>query len=153
MSINSLIGFLNKNNTVEVIYCHHDGNPSFNGALLEKYYQNPEKIKELLDLGDISSLAENVTPPEGKEHTFDNPYPGVVVAYHRDREEQMREASILQNKRDFMRYFEDSWCSYTYLYDRRFNIWIMLDAGMTKFSEYKKLLDVLEENEQWRDRV
>lgn len=78
MSTRSHIGIWNEDGSLDVIYCHWDGYPSYNGALLLHHYQDPEKIRELIALGDISSLAESVKPVEG-EHTFESPQEGVVV--------------------------------------------------------------------------
>ena len=72
MSTRSHIGIWNEDGSLDVIYCHWDGYPSYNGALLLHRYQDPEKIRELIALGDISSLAESVKPAEG-EHTFESP--------------------------------------------------------------------------------
>ena len=70
MSTRSHIGIWNEDGSLDVIYCHWDGYPSYNGALLLHHYQDPEKIRELIALGDISSMAESVKPAEG-EHTFE----------------------------------------------------------------------------------
>ena len=81
MSTRSHIGIRNEDGSLDVIYCHWDGYPSYNGALLLHHYQAPEKIRELIALGDISSLAESVKPAEG-EHTFDSSQEGVFFACH-----------------------------------------------------------------------
>lgn len=69
------------------IYCHWDGYPEHNGEILKKYYKDPKKVDELISLGDISILAENIAPDPTTPHTFDNKQKDVVVAYHRDRGE------------------------------------------------------------------
>lgn len=87
MSTRSHIGFI-KGNQITYIYCHFDGYPEYNGRILQEYYTNREKIKELLNLGDISCLNKELSPKEGEEHSFDGKQAeGVVVAYHRDRGE------------------------------------------------------------------
>ena len=65
MSTRSHIGIWNEDGSLDVIYCHWDGYPSYNGALLLHHYQAPEKIRELIAPGDISSLAESVKLAEG----------------------------------------------------------------------------------------
>lgn len=70
MSTRSHTGIWNEDGSLDVIYCHWDGYPSYNGALLLHHYQDPEKIPELIALGDISLLAESVKPAEG-EHPFE----------------------------------------------------------------------------------
>ena len=44
------------------IYCHWDGYPENNGRILLESYTEAKKVNSLIDLGDISSLAENVSP-------------------------------------------------------------------------------------------
>ena len=86
MSTRSHIGIQNEDGSLDVIYCHWDGYPAHNGAILLHHYQDQEKIRELIALGDISSLAKAVKPTS-KEHNFESPQEGVVVAYGRDRHE------------------------------------------------------------------
>ena len=65
------------------IYCHWDGHIETNGKTLQEHYQNPGKVKQLIDLGAISFLGERVDPVE--EHSFSKPEKGPTIAYHRDR--------------------------------------------------------------------
>ena len=87
MATRSRIGLKLENGDVKSIYCHWDGYPSWNGKILLTHYQTEDKINELLDLGDISSLNELVSASEGVTHTFDSPAENVTVAYGRDRGE------------------------------------------------------------------
>jgi hypothetical protein len=90
MSTRSRIGmeFTDENGThmVKSIYCHFDGYPEGVGQKLMDHYQDREKVEQLIELGDISYIAPNVTP--SGPHSFDEPERGVVVAYHRDRGEE-----------------------------------------------------------------
>jgi hypothetical protein len=72
MATRSLIGIKLNDNIVKTIYCHWDGYPEHNGKLLVENYNTPAAIFDLLELGDLSSLAET---------------PAKCVAYHRDRKE------------------------------------------------------------------
>lgn len=63
-----------KNGPVRHIYCHYDGYPSHNGKILNEHYRDPAKVKELLALGDMSSLDETIDKS---------------VFYHRDRKERL----------------------------------------------------------------
>ena len=101
MSTRSHIGIWNEDGSLDVIYCHWDGYPSYNGAVLLRHYQDPEKIRELIALGDISSLAESVKPAEG-EHSFESPQEGVVVAYGRDRHEDGVDTKHFDTLEDFL---------------------------------------------------
>ena len=44
------------NGKVIVTYCHYDGNPEYNGRLLNKHYNNKAKAKELANVGYLSGL-------------------------------------------------------------------------------------------------
>lgn len=103
----SIVSERTENGKGKTIYSHWDGYPSHNGRILLEHYQDSKKVKALIELGDISVLAENVEPQEkgvtrqwdsktskyvfveaAKEHSFDTPHDGVVVAYGRDRGEK-----------------------------------------------------------------
>ena len=87
MATRSRIGMEMKDGSVKSIYCHWDGYPSHNGRILQENYQDRDKVTALIELGDISSLAEEVVPTG--PHSFNDPQGGVVVAYHRDRGEEL----------------------------------------------------------------
>ena len=63
-----------KDGPVQHIYCHYDGFPRYNGKILNEHYRDPAKVKELLALGDMSSLNETIDKS---------------VFYHRDRKERL----------------------------------------------------------------
>lgn len=86
MSTKSRIGIENQDGTTTSIYCHFDGYISGVGAVLQKHYTNRSKVEQLIALGSISYIAENLNPTG--EHSFAQPEKGVVVAYHRDRDEE-----------------------------------------------------------------
>lgn len=71
--------------TITLIYCHLDGYIEGAGETLFEHYQDPEKVKALLELGDILSLGEFLAPKKGQTHTLLDPTPNTSVAYHRDR--------------------------------------------------------------------
>jgi hypothetical protein len=61
MSTRSFIGYYDKNTKkVTYIYCHFDGYPSYNGAILDEHYRDINKIHKLLDLGNLSILRKNI---------------------------------------------------------------------------------------------
>ena len=57
MATRSIIGILHDNNTIESIYCHYDGMPSNTGYFLLTYYNTKQKVLDLINKGDLSSLA------------------------------------------------------------------------------------------------
>ena len=57
MATRSIIGILHENNTIKSIYCHYDGMPSNTGYFLLTYYNTKQKVLDLINKGDLSSLA------------------------------------------------------------------------------------------------
>lgn len=111
MATHSTIAMLMTDGTVKQIYCHWDGYLENNGKILLKHYTDPAKIEELISLGSISQLDENVHPTE--EHSFKNPQSGVVVAYHRDRDEELA-IEVYPTLDDFYREYRGE--EYNYLW-------------------------------------
>ena len=60
MGTRSRIGIQLKDDSIMSVYCHWDGYPSFNGRVLNEFYNTPEKVAALIDGGNISSLHTNV---------------------------------------------------------------------------------------------
>lgn len=60
----------------------------------------PEKTLELLQLGNISSLEDNLYPTG--YHTFDRPQRGVTVVYERDRGESFQGSVSVNRKVDLL---------------------------------------------------
>jgi hypothetical protein len=89
MSTNSRISIKLKDQSKKSIYCHWDGYPDNQLPILKDHYNTDEKVEELIALGSISYLAKRVKPEPGESHSFDNPAKGVIVAYHRDRGEEL----------------------------------------------------------------
>lgn len=76
------------------IFCHFNGYPEENGAMLVQHYNTPEQIDALLALGDLYYLREKIDPDPGIPHDHDNAQPGVTIAYHRDEGWSDCEATI-----------------------------------------------------------
>ena len=102
MATRSRIAIENPDNTVTSIYCHFDGYLSNNGKILQNHYTDRDKVEELIALGNISYLQENLEPTE--KHTFNDPQACVTLAYHRDRGDKF---SQLQHK-DVEDFFDDA---------------------------------------------
>lgn len=123
MSTRSHICMRKKDGSFEVVYCHWDGYPSHNGALLLKNFKSKKKVQQLLDLGSLSILAEKVNPPKGKEHSFNKPHKNVCVFYGRDREEQDVGKGVFKTLDEFKKFLVDSWCEYIYIFDEEMRKW------------------------------
>jgi len=66
MGTRSTIALEYADGTVEQVYCHWDGYLEHNGKILQEHYSNPFKLRDLMDLGDLSSLGRNL----GNGHPF-----------------------------------------------------------------------------------
>jgi hypothetical protein len=87
MATRSRIAIENEDGTVTSVYCHNNGYvEGGNGETLIMHYRDREKVKQLIALGNLSSVSARVKP-KGTIHSFNTPEPGVTVAYHRDRGE------------------------------------------------------------------
>jgi hypothetical protein len=71
MGTRSTIALEFADGTVEQVYCHWDGYLAHNGQILQNYYINPFVLRDLIDMGDISSLGKIV----GTKHPF-SPHEG-----------------------------------------------------------------------------
>ena len=59
MGTRSRIGIQLKDDSILSVYCHWDGYPSFNGRVLNEFYNTSEKVADLINGGNISSLHTN----------------------------------------------------------------------------------------------
>lgn len=124
-------------NEFKQIYCHYDGYLSNNGRTLLDHYNSREEVTELIELGDLSILAENLAPKEGEIHTFDNYVEGVCLAYGRDRGEDNVEAR-------FFTTMSDAQCEgYNYIFTLE-NDWFVFEGD--NFKNYFLLTEEMCEN-------
>lgn len=93
MGTRSTIAIQNADGTVTGIYCHWDGYLSYNGDILQNHYTTEAQVRELIGLGDLSSLGETV----GTKHDFNNAPRNECNAYGRDRGEKNVEAKTCAN--------------------------------------------------------
>ena len=59
MATRSRIGTELPDGSIISVYCHWDGYPEFNGRVLRDHYDTVEKVRELIDGGNISALHTN----------------------------------------------------------------------------------------------
>jgi hypothetical protein len=97
---------------VRSVYCHWDGYPDGVGATLREHYTDPAKIQQLLDLGDISSLREDI----GEQHDFDSAR-DVTTFYGRDRGEIGVYALPHMNIDGWLALRKGNGCEYGYLWN------------------------------------
>lgn len=68
MATRSYIGQLLHDRTVRYVYCHSDGYPWHNGAILETFWTDRNRVAALLDKGDLSYLGQRL----GRKHDFND---------------------------------------------------------------------------------
>jgi len=71
--------------TVQSVYCHWDNYLEGTGKILQDHYMDPFKVRQLIDLGNLSSLGADI----GEKHDFDshNSWGNMCLFYGRDRGE------------------------------------------------------------------
>ena len=66
MGTRSTIALEFADGTVQQVYCHWDGYLEHNGAILRDHYSDPFVLRDLIDMGDMSSLGKVI----GEAHPF-----------------------------------------------------------------------------------
>lgn len=126
MATRSTIALEFADGSVGQVYCHWDGYLEHNGQLLSDHYRDPFKLRELIDLGDLSSLSPDI----GAKHQFENPHPykstewqvwhdahkNQCTFYGRDRGEPGIEARYFKNFDEYVR--EHQYEEYEYILRR-----------------------------------
>jgi hypothetical protein len=132
MATRSTIGVLNSDGSVTGVYCHWDGYPEYNGVLLMENYATEEKVRELIELGSISSLGRQI----GEKHPFSKfelkdgevydeaAYEGWTTFYGRDRGEPDSNPTTFDSVEQFVSEFGEE---YNYLFIN--GTWFVNDHG------------------------
>lgn len=113
MATRSMIA-MKVDNQYRAIYCHYDGYPSHHMPILQQNYLNPDKAKELIDLGSLSVLASEI----GQEQDFnkhDSSKSDWCLAYHRDRGETLQISTTMDLK-TLIHLAKECWAEYIYIY-------------------------------------
>jgi len=114
MATRSTIALEFADGTVEQVYCHWDGYLAYNGKILAEHYSNPFVLRDLIDLGDISSLKSTVGTKhafshfdtEMKQEDYDTLYRDMTTFYGRDRGETGADKKKFLDFQDFMVRFQ-----------------------------------------------
>jgi len=137
MATRSFIGIRNSDDSVDYIYCHFDGYPSHNGAILTEYYNTLDKVKELLALGDLSILAPEIGEKQdfNDRSTHNNNW---CLAYGRDR----NEPNTRTKNEKFTQLIKDQGVDYVYVFDGDY--WECFDTyspdmGINLYEKYNKI--------------
>lgn len=97
MATRSTIALEFADGTVGQVYCHWDGYLEHNGRILVEHYMDPFKLRQLIDLGDLSSLHANI----GEKHDFNDRYEDGCTFYGRDRGETGIDARYFKDYADY----------------------------------------------------
>jgi len=109
MATRSTIALEFADGTIGQVYCHWDGYLSNNGKILFENYSNPFVVRDLIDLGGLSSLR----PTIGTKHPFSmfeanmtqdefyNLYRDMCTFYGRDRGEGESDATYFKDFADY----------------------------------------------------
>jgi hypothetical protein len=111
MATRSTIALEFADGTVQQVYCHWDGYLRNNGVILRDHYSDPFKLRELIDLGDLSSLRPEIgvqhkfSPFDQKElssEEFEKQYGEMCTFYGRDRNETGTGAKRFKDYADYI---------------------------------------------------
>ncbi len=96
------------------VYCHWDGYLEHNGAILQEHYDSA-KANNLVALGDLSTLREHIVVPDGVDHSFEKPLPGITVFYGRDRGEEGTDFKVAHTFEEFLEQADNCGAEYYYV--------------------------------------
>jgi hypothetical protein len=135
MATRSTIALEFADGTVQQVYCHWDGYLSNNGVLLQNNYSDPFVLRELIDLGDISSLGKVVgtkhdfsrLDTQMPEDEYERLYGDMTTFYGRDRGEAGTSAKKFADYADYV----ENFCHEEYAY-------ILRTDGLWYVKQYSK---------------
>ena len=101
------------------VYCHWDGYLDHNGQILFEHYETQSKAEELIAPGDMSSLSEKCSKPDG--HSYETPVKGYTIYYGRDRGEKKVDAKVGDTLAEVWPP-KDTWTEFTYVWDHAYPV-------------------------------
>lgn len=133
MSTRSWIGIKQKDQSLNLVYCHYDGYIEHNGVILQDHYQTIDKIKQLIKNGSIRILNETVESTE-----------------YFDEQNFIQYKSIDDLKQDMMTNKHLIVIEYFYYFDEEVNTWFVGEIDYdsdfnAKQAIFKPLKNVIEE--------
>lgn len=139
MSTRSWIGIKQKDQSLNLVYCHYDGYIEHNGLILENHYQSADKIKRLIKNGSIRSLNKTVESTD----------------YFIDENDIIQYKSIDDLKQDMMTNKNFIVIEYFYYFDEEVNTWFVgeidydsdFNAKQAIFKPLKDIINDLNLNE------
>lgn len=139
MGTRSAIGVEFEDGSVLAVYCHWDGYPEYNGVVLQKYYNERNKVLELVNMGDMSNLGAEI----GVKHPFGEGSSSQCTFYRRDRNETDNvNARTFKDRNEYFKEFETG-VEYLYLFTVD-NVWKVREYGRHTWKDIEKVLKVRE---------
>lgn len=132
MSTRSWIGIKQKDQSLNLVYCHYDGYIEHNGLILQNHYQSADKIKQLIKNGSIRILKETVESTD----------------YFIDENDIIQYKSIDDLKQDLITDKDFIVIDYFYYFDEDVNTWFVGEIyynsrQIPKQAIFKPLKDVI----------
>lgn len=153
MGTRSKIGILRKDGTVDHVYCHWDGYPEHNGAILYNEYNNVNKMNQLIKNGDLSVLNEHIFPVPDLPHKFgatEEKQDDVCIFYNRERDEDWKHTcpKTSKNLNQFIAICKSGDCEFAYLFDEKNENWLFspIPWGREGEMNFTSLKNELESN-------
>jgi len=149
MGTRSYIGIRNNDKTITGIYCHWDGQVNHTGRILLEHYNTDVIVKELMKLGDLSSLQEKLNPNTNQPHNFQNQQENVCVSYWRDCGQKGTESRMFTNIEKYESQMNNSGVEFQYLFEHDDSFQFYPQRRANKSDKFQYLF----ENESgWRFR-
>jgi len=133
MATRSTIALEFADGTVQQVYCHWDGYLAHNGKMLLEHYSNPFILRDLIDLGGLSSLRATIGTkhafsqfdlPKEEVEAFIKRTENMCTFYARDRSEKL----VVHKFVDFQDYLaHHSYEEYEYILRRDGNWYVKQD--------------------------
>ena len=146
MATRSAIG-IKHGDRVKSVYCHWDGYPEHNGAILQEFYSSSPTVNKLISMGDMSSLGATVGEKiefgtrwtDDQYIKFGNTHAAPQCTfYSRDRGEDDIGANVYKDFADYVANHQYEEYEYIYRTDGR---WYVCEYG----GEYRSLEQALAE--------
>lgn len=111
MATRSTISLEFADGTIGQVYSHWDGYLAHNGKILFENYSNPFILRDLIDLGSVSSLGETIGTKHPFSHydvegmtlvEYNNLYGNMTTFYGRDRGEGQSDANYFKDYEHFL---------------------------------------------------
>ncbi len=151
MGTRSTISILHPNNTIQTILCKFDGALPANGLTLWAYYQDAQKVNDLIALGDVCSLDVEITLPPGQKHSVRTKIDGYSTFFSRDNDtpgfETTYQAYTFKN---FDEYTASNLEAFNYIYKERNRAWYHVNPDTLKISTIASSLSRIDMSKNYR---